>query len=171
MTRSCPPRALPKLVLSQWIPPTTYPNPPPRPGEKISGQVSSWVREESLQEGAPFLTRLEKSTPRTWMDFLSHLHRKEKKKKMAGGRSWLPALKGHLPSSVPLCTQRFRKIRSGCRLWVTSPPEVPLLPQLQDHGNLETWSQHRPRHVCTREFQGPPWSCLSDDIILRHAHH
>ena len=42
------------------------------------------------------------------MDYLSHLHCKEKKKKMAGGRSWLPALKGHLPghddhlpSSVP----------------------------------------------------------------------
>lgn len=55
------------------------------------------------------------------MDYLSHLHFKEKKKKMAGGRSWLPALKGHLlghddhlPSSVPLCTQHFRKIRSEC---------------------------------------------------------
>lgn len=30
------------------------------------------------------------------MDYLSHLHPKEKKKKMAGGRSWLPALKGRL---------------------------------------------------------------------------
>lgn len=113
------------------------------------------------------------------MDYLSHLHPKEKKKKMAGGwLSWLPALKDHLPGhddhlphSVPLYTQHLRKTRSECRHRVTSPPGVPLLPQLQDRVNSETWSQHRPRQECTWEFQGPPWSCLSDDIILRHDHH